>query len=180
MATKRNAPDPCPSARGHKEATLGPTISRGPAKNVYVCVLIQRAEQPSKTATRLPGKTSSAGVRLLHPARLKRKRTAFFGPACPLSRPRRRANNPGSPRSPSNAHRPRPSTTPRSARTGPIDRSRAQVPHPLKSAGSDAQGAQARCVLEYMGVCGTRRIRFRNLRRAAQYHGRKSGQGAVC
>ena len=128
MATKRNAPDPCPSARGHKEATLGPTISRGPAKNVYVCVLIQRAEQPSKTATRLPGKTSSAGVRLLHPARLKRKRTAFFGPACPLSRPRRRANNPGSPRSPSNAHRPRPSTTPRSARTGPIDHSRNQVP----------------------------------------------------
>ena len=81
MGARRNTPDPRPSAWGHKEAALGPTISRGLAKNTHVCVLIQHAEYPSKTATRLPGKTPSAGVRLLHPVRLKRKRTAFFGPA---------------------------------------------------------------------------------------------------
>ena len=94
MAAKRNAPDPRPSPRGRKKAALSSTISRGPAKNAHVCVLIQHAEYPSKTATRLPGKTSSAGVQLLHLVRLKRKRTAFFRPTHPLSRPRRRANSP--------------------------------------------------------------------------------------
>ena len=78
MGAKRNAPDPRPSAWDREETTLGPTISRELAKNAHVCVLIQHAEYPSKTATRLPGKTSSAGVRLLHLVRLKRKRTAFF------------------------------------------------------------------------------------------------------
>ena len=80
MAAKRNAPDPRPSAQDRKEAAPGPIVSRGLAKNAHVCVLIQHAEYPSKTATQLPGKTSSAGGRLLHPVRLKRKRTAFFGP----------------------------------------------------------------------------------------------------
>ena len=78
MGAKRNAPDPCPSAQDRKEAALGPTTRRGLAKNAHVCVLIQHAEYPSITTARLPGKTSSAGVRLLHPVRLKRKRTAFF------------------------------------------------------------------------------------------------------
>ena len=54
------------------------TTSRGLAKNAHVCVLIQHGKYPSKTATQLPGKTLSAGVRLLHPVGLKRKRTAFF------------------------------------------------------------------------------------------------------
>ena len=78
MAAKRNAPDPRPSALDRKETALGPTISRRPAKIAHVCVLIQHAEYPSKTTTQLPGKTPSAGVRLLHPVRLKRKRAAFF------------------------------------------------------------------------------------------------------
>ena len=59
----------------------GCTTGRRLAKNAHVCVLIQRGEYPPKTATRLPGKTLSAGVRPLHPVRLKRKRKAFFGPA---------------------------------------------------------------------------------------------------
>ena len=79
MGAKRNAPDPCPSAQDRKEAALGPTTRRELAKNAHVCVLIQRAEYPSKTTTQLPGKTSSAGVRLLRPVRLKRKRTVFSG-----------------------------------------------------------------------------------------------------
>ena len=71
----------------------GRMTGRELAKNAHVCVLIQHAEYPSKTATRLPGKTSSAGVRLLHPVRLKRKRKAFRAGRA-LSRPRRCANKP--------------------------------------------------------------------------------------
>ena len=78
MAAKRNAPDPCPGAQDRKEAALGPTTRRELAKIAHVCVLIQHGEYPSKTTTQLPGKTPSAGVRLLHPVGLKRKRTAFF------------------------------------------------------------------------------------------------------
>ena len=111
------------------------------------------------------------------PGQIKTQTYGFFRAGRALSRPHRRANNPSAA---PNTPRPRPRTASRSARTGSIDRSRAQAPHSLKSAGSDAQGAQARCALEYMGACGTRRIRFGNLRRAAQCHGRKSGQGAVC
>ena len=54
------------------------TTGRELAKNAHVCVLIQHAEYSAETATRLPGRTSSAGGRLLHPVGLKRKRTAFF------------------------------------------------------------------------------------------------------
>ena len=175
MGAKRNAPDPRPSARGRMEAALGPTTRRELAKNAHVCVLIQHAEYPSKTTTQLPGKTPSAGVRLLHPVRLKRKRTAFFRPACPLSRPRRRANSPDGPDVAQTQIDPARAPHLAAPERGRLTTQKNQVPHPLKNAGSDAQGAQARCALEYMGACGTRRIRFRNLRCAAQCHGRKSG-----
>ena len=97
--TKRAAP--CMATLFAPFFTLQPPIamptdcstSRGLAKNVHVCVLIQHGEYPSNTATRLPGKTPSAGGRLLHPVRLKRKRKAFFEPARPLSRPRRCVND---------------------------------------------------------------------------------------
>ena len=80
--------------RTTRKRLSAPQPDGGLAKNAHVCVLIQHAEYPSKTTTQLPGKTPSAGGRLLHPARLKRKRTAFFRPTRPLSRPRRRANSP--------------------------------------------------------------------------------------
>lgn len=97
MGAKRNAPDPCPSARDRKEAALGPTTRRWAGKN--------RARLRFNSACRASLQNDNAATRqnterrcpTTPPSQIKTQTYGFFRAGRPLRRLRRRANNPGSP-----------------------------------------------------------------------------------